>query len=202
MMQITVSTMNIGTAYTGQLVCPTGSVRQDILTDRGSCSGKHKAQYVHLAKNKMTWLMLLINSDLIDQWPMRYGYNYNPKQTDKICFLLFHIGGIIYSLFIFILILFVYTFYCLSHCLGIILILCSNPSTNDPWGMVATITPNICHLIMFVHDYLLLTHFLWCRYATDMQPIGCFQIWYHKFPMRTWFFTYLTLDLTKSKLAI
>ncbi len=32
--------------------------------------------------------------------PMRHGCNYNPQQSEKICFLWFHISWIIYSLFI------------------------------------------------------------------------------------------------------
>ncbi len=52
---------------------------------------------------------------------------YNPQQSDKICFLWFHIGWIIYSLFI--------------RCFDF-----------------------ACQ------------HILWHFYATDIQPIGCFQI--------------------------
>ncbi len=59
--------------------------------------------------------------------PMRHGCNYNPQQTDKICFLWFHIGWIIYNMFIVIPIMFVYIFHCLPHCMGIILIPWSNP---------------------------------------------------------------------------
>ncbi len=45
--------------------------------------------------------------------------------------------------------MFVYTFHCLSHCLGIILIPYSNP----------------------LFWFWILTHFLWHRYATDIKPI-------------------------------
>ena len=80
--------------------------------------------------------------------PIRHGCNYNPQQLDKICLLWFHIGWIISSLFIFISIMFVHTFHCLLHCLGIILILCSNPLF---WFCVST-------------------HFLWHCYVTDITP--------------------------------
>ncbi len=80
--------------------------------------------------------------------PIWHGCIYNPQQLDKICLLWFHIGWIITSLFIFISIMFVYTFHCLLHCLGIILILYSNPlfwfclSTDFLWH------PNVNALTM------------------------------------------------------
>ena len=83
--------------------------------------------------------------------PIRHGCNYNPQQLDKICLLWFHISWIISSLFIFISIMFVYTFHtfhCLLHCLGIIVILYSLP----------------------LFWFCLSTHFLWHHYVPDITP--------------------------------
>ena len=93
-------------------------------------------------------LKSLYSKSTLETLPIQHGCNYNPQELDKICLLWFHIGWIIPSLFIFISTMFVYTFHCLLHCLGIIPVLYSNP----------------------LFWFCLSTHFLWHRYVTDSSP--------------------------------